>query len=52
VVGGDRWWADAAVPSPSGRYTALHFAAMNGFIGAAAELLVGSADQAITDNDG
>ena len=42
----------AAVPAPSGRYTALHYAASNGFISAGAELLVGGADQTITDNAG
>ncbi len=42
----------AAVPAPSGRYTALHYAAVNGCISAGAELLVGGADQTITDIDG
>ena len=42
----------AAVPAPSGRWTALHYAAYNGFISAGAELLVGGADQTITNNDG
>ncbi len=42
----------AAVPAPSGRWTALHYAARYGFISAAVELLVGGADQTITDNDG
>ena len=44
--------ADAAVPAPSGRMTALHCAAYNGCIGAGAELLVGGADLRITNNDG
>ncbi len=42
----------AAVPAPSGRYTALHWAAYNGCISAGAELLVGGADQTITNNSG
>ena len=42
----------AAVPAPSGRYTALHWAARNGYISAGAELLVGGADQTITDDLG
>ena len=44
--------ADAAVPAPSGRYTALHWAAYNGSISAGAELLVGGADQRITNSQG
>jgi ankyrin repeat protein len=51
-VGGGRWCPDAAVPAPSGRWTALHFAARNGRIRAAAELLVGGAEQRITNNNG
>jgi ankyrin repeat protein len=53
--GGRRWpmvTPMAAVPAPSGRYTALHHAACNGRISAGAELLVGGADQTITANDG
>jgi hypothetical protein len=42
----------AAVPAPSGRWTALHYAAFNGRISAGAELLVGGADQRITDRSG
>ncbi len=42
----------AAVPAPSGRYTALHWAAYYGYISAGAELLVGGADQNITDQFG
>ncbi len=42
----------AAVPAPSGRYTALHWAADYGFISVGAELLVGGADQTITDKWG
>jgi hypothetical protein len=42
----------AAVPAPSGRSTALHYAAHYGFIDVGAELLVGGADQTITDNAG
>ena len=42
----------AAVPAPSGRNTALHMAAIYGRISAGVELLVGGADQTITDNDG
>jgi hypothetical protein len=49
VADGD---ADAAVPAPSGRYTALHFAAHYGCISTGVELLVGGADQRITANDG
>jgi hypothetical protein len=41
-----------AVPPPSGRNTALHWAALNGSIGAAVPLLVGGADQHIPRNDG
>jgi hypothetical protein len=41
----------AAVPAPSRRFTALHIAAMNGRIGAAAELLIGGAER-IPDNAG
>ena len=52
VVGGGRWCADAAVPAPSGRWTALHWAAGRGYVGVAAELLVGGADQNITNPDG
>ena len=44
--------ADAAVPAPSGRETALHYAAYNGSISAGAELLVGGADQRITNKKG
>ena len=42
----------AAVPAPSGRWTALHYAAYNGFISAGVELLVGGADQTITNDRG
>ena len=42
----------AAVPTLSGRMTALHIAAANGSINAVAELLIGGADQQIADNDG
>ncbi len=42
----------AAVPAPSGRRTALHYAAANGSIDVGAELLVGGADQTITDKWG
>ena len=44
--------ADAAVPAPSGRYTALHWAAVNGRISVGAELLVGGADQRMTSYGG
>jgi hypothetical protein len=43
--------ADARA-APSGRWTALHYAAHYGFIGAAVPLLVGGADQRITDKHG
>jgi ankyrin repeat protein len=52
---GRRWptvTPTAAVPAPSGRRTALHWAAYNGCISAGVELLVGGADQTITNNDG
>ncbi len=52
---GRRWptvTPTAAVPAPSGRYTALHSAAAYGSISAAAELLVGGADQTITNSYG
>ncbi len=39
----------AAVRAPSGRWTALHYAAHRGSISAVAELLVGGADQTIAD---
>jgi ankyrin repeat protein len=42
----------AAVPAPSGRWTALHYAADRGHIDVGAELLVGGADQSITDQFG
>jgi hypothetical protein len=42
----------AAVPAPSGRYTALHHAAYYGSISAGVELLVGGAGQTITANNG
>jgi ankyrin repeat protein len=42
----------AAVPAPSGRWTALHYAAINGFIDVCVELLVGGADQTITNSIG
>jgi ankyrin repeat protein len=42
----------AAVPAPSGRWTALHSAAANGSISAGAELLAGGADQTIPDKYG
>ena len=42
----------AAVPAPSGRLTALHWAAYNGRISAGAELLAGGADKRITNNHG
>ncbi len=38
--------------SPSGRYTALHYAAINGNTDAAVRLLVSGADQNIKNNDG
>jgi ankyrin repeat protein len=37
------------MPALSGRWTALHYAAYHGFVSAGAELLVGGADQRITD---
>ena len=39
-------------PAPSGRWTALHWAACKGCTKSAVALLVGGADQTITDNDG
>jgi hypothetical protein len=39
-------------PAPSGRWTALHWAAYKGSTKSAVPLLVGGADQTITDNDG
>jgi hypothetical protein len=39
-------------PAPSGRDTALHYAAWNGCTKSAVALLVGGADQTITDDDG
>jgi ankyrin repeat protein len=42
----------APAPAPSGRYTALHHAAMNGCTKSAVALLVGGADQTITAING
>jgi hypothetical protein len=42
----------AAVPAPSGRWTALHYAAAQGRFSAGAELLVGGADPRITNKRG
>ncbi len=39
-------------PAPSGRWTALHFAAWNGCTKSAVLLLVGGADQTVTNNQG
>ncbi len=39
-------------PAPSGRHTALHWAAGNGHTKSALPLLVGAADQTVTNNDG
>ena len=39
-------------PAPSGRRTALHWAASNGSTTSAVALLVGGADQTITDDAG
>ncbi len=39
-------------PAPSGRFTALHWAACWGRTKSAVPLLVGGADQTITDNQG
>ncbi len=38
--------------APSGRWTALHFAAWNGCTKSAVPLLVGGADQTVTNNEG
>jgi ankyrin repeat protein len=38
--------------APSGRDTALHFAAGKGCTKSAVALLVGGADQTVTNNDG
>ena len=38
--------------APSGRATALHYAAIYGHTKSAVALLVGGADRTITDNDG
>ncbi len=38
--------------APSGRWTALHYAAHEGYTESAVALLVGGADQTVTDNDG
>jgi hypothetical protein len=40
------------VPAPSGRDTALHYAAYHGHTESAVRLLVGGADQSITNDDG
>ncbi len=39
-------------PAPSGRFTALHWAAYQGCTKSAVPLLVGGADHTITDDDG
>ncbi len=39
-------------PAPSGRNTALHWAAVNGRTKSAVALLVGGADQTVTDTQG
>ena len=39
-------------PAPSGRCTALHFAAANGYTKSAVALLVGGADRTVTDKSG
>jgi hypothetical protein len=39
-------------PAPSGRWTALHYAAVNGRTKSAVVLLVGGADQTVTNNQG
>ena len=50
---GGRWRRRPRLaPAPSGRFTALHYAAANGRTKAAVALLVGGADQTITDNFG
>ena len=50
---GGRWRRRPRLaPAPSGRATALHYAARNGRTKAAVALLVGGADQTITDNNG
>jgi ankyrin repeat protein len=38
--------------APSGRWTALHFAAWHGFTESAVALLVGGADQTVTNDSG
>ena len=42
----------AAVPAPSGRWTALHYAGAQGRFSAGAELLVGGADPRIMNDRG
>ncbi len=39
-------------PAPSGRFTALHLAAIYGYTKSAVALLVGGADPTITNNSG
>ncbi len=39
-------------PAPSGRHTALHYAAYHGSTESAVPLLVGGADQTVTNNSG
>ena len=50
--GGGSVGGGPTAPAPSGRATALHFAAFNGYTKSAVALLVGGADQTITDDDG
>ena len=38
--------------APSGRFTALHYAAANGRTKSAVPLLVGGADETVTNNEG
>ena len=52
VVGGGRLVRQLRRAAPSGRDTALHWAAAHGLISAGAELLVGGADRRITDSQG
>jgi hypothetical protein len=51
---GDICWSPTLpiVPAPSGRFTALHLAARWGYTKSAVPLLVGGADQTVTDKIG
>ena len=52
LSGGRSVGGGPTAPAPSGRWTALHWAANNGYTKSAVALLVGGADPTITSNYG